>query len=687
MQRGFAFARVEAGVPAVAAARIVRLDAAEPFLAGLTPAQREAASILSGPALCVAGPGSGKTRTLTARIGALIASGVARPDEIAAVTFTRKAAAELGVRLRALLGADAGSITIGTFHRLAAGLQPLPAGARVLDDAERHELALAAVRSAGRAETERAGSGAGKGTEKTAERRAVRLVQAVSLLKAAGSGWLAALDSRETPGWLGVAVPADLAERDALRAEIVAYEALRAAHGALDLDDLLLGAVAALRAGAALRTFRFLSVDEYQDVSGVQRELVRALYDAAVPAGGPEPERRSVFAIGDPDQAIYAFRGAAVAHFHAFADDFPGARTVRLRENFRSAGTIVEASAAVIAVAPDRPADTAPRAARAAGGPIVHVPAPGPRAEAVFIVREIERLLGGTSLLSHDQRRAPGWAAGAYALSDFAVLTRTASRADQLAEALMREGLPLLRPRRAHLTSEAARELLAYLSFAARPQDPLALGRVIAREQRLHAATAGGGPLPRLLPGAPVVLAELGPLGAVLQARQAELAALGLRARLERVAALLSAPAAAVEAVTAHLARTGRGAGEEVPGEGGENGAPGDWDEADEWDERLERVAVLTLHGSKGLEFPVVFVSGCEAALLPGTPRAGTDAAQHQAEERRLFYVGMTRARDFLYLTRLEGPAPSPFLADVPPRLVTQPVQKRRERPPQLRLF
>lgn len=663
-------------------------DAASAFLDGLTEPQRRAASITLGPALVTAGPGAGKTRTLTARLGYLIACGHARPSEIVAVTFTRKAAAELRTRLAALLGPASEALTVGTFHRLAVLLRPLPAGVRILDESERLALAQQVVRAAHPA------LGRTRATQ-----RAARLVQALSLCKAARSDWSEALARAE------LLIPEDPAE--SLRDELAAYEALRIAYHAEDLDDLLIAAVRALRDGSAERRFRFVSVDEYQDVSGVQRELVRALYDAAVLPGDPEPHRRSVFAIGDPDQAIYAFRGADVAHFAAFPKDFPGAALVGLRENFRAAAQLVEASAAVIAQNPERGAAGAPLAVRPSGAPLIFIPSPSLQAEALFIVREIERLVGGTSLLSHDQGRALAWAAGDYAFSDFAVLTRTAARADQLAESLTREGLPLVRPRRAHLSSEAAHELLAYLRFVTKPADPLPLWRVLDCELRALSPADRPERSPPSLNladrdapiGAVAAAVEeaLGPrIAEVIGRRHALLAALPLDARLAAIAAQLKTPPEAVAAVRGHLARTGRlTATSDAASETAED-APllrdllALADEADEWHERLERVAVLTLHGSKGLEFPVVFLSGCEAELIPGTPRK-TDAdtvARHLAEERRLFYVGLTRARDLLYLTHVSARTASPLLAEIPPHLTfSPPPPKRRPPPPQLKLF
>jgi superfamily I DNA/RNA helicase len=635
------------------------------LLAGLTAAQRQVATHPGGPLLVVAGPGAGKTRTLTARLQYLLEEQGVDPAGLLAVTFTRKAAAELQTRLAAALGERAAAITVGTFHRVALLLRPQPPGTALLGEGDRLlfcERALAQGAASARAPG-----------------RAGRLAQLLSLLKGLRSDWEAAVRSQEP------AVRTLLGrDADELGAAALRYQGLLAAYQAEDLDDLLLHALAALRAGTAERTFRHVAIDEYQDVNGVQRELAVALgRDAA-----------EVLAIGDPDQAIYAFRGAEVAHFHAFPADFPDARQVALRENFRSCENLVAASAAVIAQAVgDRP--DAPVAVRPAGPPIVRWTAPTLTAEALLIVREVERLIGGTSLLSHDARRAAAWAGASYGFSDIAVLTRTSARADQLAAALQQEGVPIQRPRRAHLDSEAARELAAYLRLSARPGDPGAdlgaLWRVLRCEARLRGlAFADELLLPK---AAGSRLDELpAPLVAAVHERLATLGPLPVRERLAALTVLLATPEADAAAVAAQLAQL---APQQLA-------LADDSHESDEWEKNEERVAVLTLHGAKGLEFPVVFLAGCEAELLPGRSRAPAEVE----EERRLFYVGLTRAQDRLYVSCISAAGsrvvpkatataaaagaaqPSPFLDELPGHLVEQPAPpKRKPPPPQLKLF
>lgn len=638
---------------------------------GLTAAQQQVVHSPGGPLLVVAGPGAGKTRTLTARLQHLIATGQAQPDEIAAVTFTRKAAAELQSRLAVALGESASAITVGTFHRIALILRPLPAGTALLSEGDRVFFCERALEKPGG----QSGAPRGEPEGRQPARRALKLAQAISLLKGQRSDWLDVL-RRGGPELAALADGLSGDRAQELPAAALRYAELLTRYQAEDLDDLLVQALQALRQGSAVRTFRYVAVDEYQDVSGVQRELVVALGRHAA----------EVLAIGDPDQAIYAFRGAEVRHFHAFAADFPTARTVYLRENFRSCQNLVEAAAAVIAHDPDRRAPP-PLPTRATGAPITRWSAASLLGEALLIVREIDRLVGGTSLLSHDARRADAWAGQSYSFSDVAVLTRTAARADELAAALQQEGVPIQRPRRAHLASAAARELVAYLRLCARPDAPGAdvgaLLAVLRSEARRAGLLTDRGELPA--PGASSPAARFAavpePLRSVIAERVNTLAPLPLADRLTALAALLGTPEADVAAVRAQLDRLGPHA---LPLAELSH-------ESDEWEPAQERVAVLTLHGAKGLEFPVVFLAGCEADLLPGCGRSQAEIA----EERRLFYVGLTRAQDRLYVSCVaREPAsaaadqPSPFLDELPESLVHRPAPpKRKPKSPQLKLF
>jgi uncharacterized protein (TIGR00375 family) len=558
-------------------------------LGGLDPDQQVAAGAGPGPLLIVAGPGTGKTRTLTRRLAHLVAEHGIPAERCLAITFTRRACAELQERLDALVPADARRMLVTTFHGLglrllreqheAVGLGP---GFRVADDGERLELL-----------TELLGC---------PEREARRLLPELIRRKRARAARWPDLDTE----------PSEVA------GPLARYEAAMRKLDLVDLDDLLALPVMLLAGDATLAArhrerFRFVAVDEYQDVDELQYRLLRLL---TTPDG-------NLCAIGDPDQAIYGFRGADVGFFLRFAEDYPTAATVRLTRNYRSSPAIV--AGALQAIAPSTL--VAERVLAAVGGEgsptaITIHQAASDLAEAEFVVQTIDRLLGGASFLSLDSGRADGGAEHGLSFADVAVLYRTDAQSGPLAEALGRAGMPF--QKRSHdrlLDRPAVRAIVRALRDPA-PPGPLEGSAPPAGDRslraRLAAATSGD--------HAAETLELLGPLAD--------------RCGDDR------------ERFLAELALG---------------------DEVDTWDPRADRVSLLTLHAAKGLEFPVVFLVGCEDGLLP--LRFGAQfAAGELAEERRLFFVGMTRARSHLYLSHARRRAwrgsvrdatPSPFLADI----------------------
>jgi superfamily I DNA/RNA helicase len=609
-----------AGMAEVGAGLLDRLDAM----------QRVAASAPGGPLLIVAGPGTGKTRTLTHRIAYLCAESGVYPEECLAITFTRRAAEELRTRLDGLLGPVAADVTVGTFHSLgltilrenaaAAGLSP---GFRVAEETDR----LAAV------------------------------AEAVGL----GSGEVADLRSGEAAG-LGPREAAAGREARRLLAALVTDETLRLeyanrlhARDLVDLDELLTMPVALLSDDPSLvdryrARWQWVFVDEYQDVDPVQYALLRLLC----------PPDGNLCAIGDPDQAIYSFRGADVSFFLRFAADFTEPRMVRLTRNYRSAAPIL--AAAVQAVAPTTlvpgrrldPARLDPEA------PLVGLyPAASAADEGDFVVRTIDELVGGVSHRSLDSCRVDSRAAtgGALSFSDFAVLYRVDTQAATIVDALSRAGIPV--QKRSH------DRLLDRPGVAA-----------IARELRFAGGLGGS------------LAARVRLTGQVLADRRA----FKVRPPDEPAAPLTEADVfAAVDLVTPLAVRCGddlaRFLTELATGA-----------EVDTWDPRADRVTLLTLHAAKGLEFPVVFVVGVEDGLLPlrlpGRPPTDDDVA----EERRLFFVGLTRAEDRLFLSHTKRRfrhgaeremAPSPFLSAIDPGLLERRGgdAPRRPRDRQLRLL
>ena len=367
------------------------------ILSNLDPDQRRAAEIVEGPLLIIAGPGSGKTRTLTHRIAHLVVDRHIAPSTCLAITFTRRAAAEMRERLKALMPSGAQKVAIHTFHSLvleilrenpaAAGLRP---GFRIASERERLALITEAL--------------------DLGERKADAALRVISGFKRMQT--LPATDV-------------------ALIAEV--YGRTMAARNWVDFDDLIGKAVQVLESDNAVATryrdrFSSISVDELQDVDPSQYRLIMLL---ASPAA-------KLCLIGDPNQAIYGFRGADATVFERFKQDFPDASVVQLRRNYRSSGTIVRAASQVIMRGRE---EIVTEIVNEMHERIAIHTAPTERAEAEFVVQTIERMIGGHTHFSIDSGRARGGARN-LGFSDFAVLYRTDAQAALLCEALTRSGIP-----------------------------------------------------------------------------------------------------------------------------------------------------------------------------------------------------------------------------------------------------
>ncbi|XYI03049.1 UvrD-helicase domain-containing protein [Sorangium sp. So ce1128] len=607
------------------------------LLAALDPEQRAAAEIAEGALLLLAGPGTGKTRTLTHRIAHLVVDLGVPPEQCLAITFTRRAADELRERLGALLGEAAGRVPAMTFHALglsllrqhaAGGVAPKIAG-----DQERTALLAAALG--------------------VPERRAARLLADIAALKRTYPRHADAHALREAASPAGSEL-----DRHVDRAWKV-YEDELAARGLLDLDDLIGHAILLLEErsdalAAARAQARYLSIDEYQDIDERQYRLVRAL----VPPGG------NVCAIGDPDQAIYGFRGADVGFFFRFQQDFSEARVIRLKRNYRSSRPIIEAALQVIAPSPTLGArELLPDGRNAGSVELVAVhEAPTERAEAEHVVHTVERMLGGSTFFSMDSGRVSApHDGGEYAFSDFAVLYRTEAQSEALREAFARSGMPFQRRSERRVAERAASEALAR-ALAGTAPGPLA-ARLKAAAARLREEVAQ----PPAQPGPDLAVSAE---GAALEGDTARLGEAEVDAALELLLPLAERCGADLDRFLIEVAVSS---------------------EVDAWDPRADRISLLTLHAAKGLEFRVVFLVGCEDGLLPlrFPGRGETDIA----EERRLFYVGMTRARERLFLTRAMQRARhgkvveaevSPFVREVEERLLLRvgpsPEAQRRSR-------
>ena len=414
---------------------------------------------------------------------------------------------------------------------------------------------------------------------------------------------------------------------DEIEKAIATYTDALALKNWIDFDDLIGLAVQALESDPGVAAhyrdrFRFVSVDEFQDVDESQYRLLALL----------APPGANLCVIGDPDQAIYGFRGADASCFDRFRADHPDAKAIRLARNYRSSGTIVAASSQVIAAGEARPLAAIVRDLHERIA--IHA-APTERAEAEFVVQTIEQLIGGHSFFSIDSGRARGGVRSDLSFSDFAVLYRTNAQSAALMEALARSGIPFKQHSHAPLVEEpGVRALLSAL------EDDAGEAKDLPLPDRLAAAAERAKRDPAREPT--------------------------IDATLQRLLALASAlPEGANFADAVTLAS-----------------------EADFFDPRAERVSLLTLHAAKGLEFPVVFIVGLEDGILP--LHWGDPDPVALAEERRLFYVGMTRAKDRLVLSRalsrrrrgrVQRQEASPFLNDIVEELVKQQRSEPRRKP------
>jgi DNA helicase II / ATP-dependent DNA helicase PcrA len=625
-----------------------------PLLQGLNPQQREAVLATDGPVLILAGAGSGKTRVITHRIAHLVLEKGVPSESILAVTFTNKAAGEMKERTEARLAGQPMKGWISTFHSLCVRLLRREAGTAglspafvIYDEADQ----LQAVRDALRALDL---------PEKLNPPR--RLLSRISARKNSGR------DPEE-------------AESDSIGAQTFArvaeayHDALKKAN-ALDFDDLLLRAVQLFEASPQAveryrRRFRYVLVDEYQDTNRAQYELIRHLV-------GPEG---NVTVVGDEDQSIYSWRGADIHNILDFERDFPGARVLRLEENYRSRQGILDAASALVAHNLQRKGKTL-RAVKAQGEPVRLHQAGDEFQEADWVVN---RLAG--------VRRQGG---------RHAVLFRMNAQSRLLEEALLRHGIPyVVVGGVGFYERKEVKDLLAYLRLVRNPADPMALRRI------LNVPPRGIGPktveeLGRLAEARGITLWEalavaddeaLFPARAtqplrrfreLVTALRTEAEVLGVKDLLTRVleasgysAALAQDDSQESQDRLENLAELLSAAAEyeqrdDAPSLAGFLDQVSLLADTDQIQDDAP-VTLMTLHSAKGLEFDSVFLVGLEEGLTPHA--RSLNKAEAIEEERRLLYVGMTRAMERLHLTWAQSrqvfgqrrvAQPSRFLTEIP---------------------
>ena len=589
------------------------------ILAELNEEQRAAVTAEGSAVAVIAGPGTGKTKTLVSRIVYLVREKGISPSSITAVTFTNKAAEEMRERLEKAFGGKRATkgMTIGTFH--AIGLQLLEEQGMTVAVADEAEAEAAAEDVIG---------------EYGLTLSPVRFLQAVSRMKNGEN--------------LSEEIPKEAA---------AAYSKRLDAAGVMDFDDILIRALALSESGAIDKMrFSCLLVDEFQDINDIQYRLVEAW----------SQENGRLFVIGDPDQAIYGFRGSDARCFDRLKATFPALHPIRLVKNYRSAPPILRCALPVIERNPAPEGGRALEPWRENGSPVRLLHTPDEFSEGIFIAKEINRMVGGMDMLDAQSLKIRN---GSVGFSDIAVLYRTHRQAETLETCLRREGIPyVVTGRESYLSDSSVRGTLGFFRFLLNPAD----------RRGLHACLLSFGcprktlrifeervPHPEYIRSSNDLPPELKTVEALR--KWVELAeAYASRIRKEKPAALLrdwpddsglsgKEPLLKLQRAAIFHSRLSDFLHNLATGE------EGDIRRSGEKSYRGDAVSLMTLHGSKGLEFPVVFLCGVRKGVLP-LERPGY--AADIAEERRLFYVGMTRAKEELFL--LNSGERSLFLEDIP---------------------
>ena len=631
---------------------------AYPYLARLNPEQREAVETLEGPLLVLAGAGTGKTRVLTARFAHILLTGRAAPGEVLAVTFTNKAAREMRERVAAMIGRPVEGLWLGTFHALCVRLLRrhaervgLRSSFTILDTDDQLRLLKQVMEAAGIDQKRWPPQG----------------------LMAVIQRWK---DRGLTPEGITPAEDSDFAPGRA-RSLYADYQARLLSLNACDFGDLLLHTVTLLQRQPEVlaecqRRFRYLLVDEYQDTNTVQYLWLRLLAQA----------HRNICCVGDDDQSIYSWRGAEVENILRFERDFPGARIVRLERNYRSTRPILAAASALIAQNEGRLGKTLRPGRDDAEGDKIEV-------HALWDSEEEARMVAGRI----EALRREGHAAG-----EIAVLVRTGAQTRAFEERLILLGIPyrVVGGPRFYERAEI-RDALAYMRLLASPADDLAFERIVNTPRR----GVGDGALRAITSHAraeklPLSLAAEALLGTDLLKGRARPALAEFFRDLSRWRAMLDREGH-VATVAAMLDESGytemwrKDPSPEAPGRLDNLRellrAIADFETLEGFLEHValvtendeasdgDRVTLITLHAAKGLEFDTVFLPGWEEGLFPNQ-RALDDGGQKALEEeRRLAYVGLTRARRRAIISwaanrRLyaswQAAIPSRFLAELP---------------------
>ncbi len=571
------------------------------FLARLNEGQRRAAEHTARAVAVIAGPGTGKTGTLAARIRCLTELRRVKPSEITAVTFTNQAAGELKERLRREMPnrSAAGRIQTGTFHSICLALLKAAGKETVLADGlECQKLAEAVIEDMG--------------------------------LKLRSSELLRAVSEEKTKRILGAGEAEPMSE--GLRKAAGAYEERMREQGLMDFDDLLTEALGLLYLASEpvrkfCRRFRYLLVDEFQDISPLQYRLILAW----------NRKGDELFVIGDPDQSIYGFRGSDPECFARLMEDFPETEVIRLRENYRSTAWITTAACGMISKNPGEKRELLSMAGN--GLPVRVLTASGRRSEGIAAAREISRMVGGIDMLDAGERARSG-EEPIRSFSDIAVLCRTNRQVEEMEEFLKTEGIPYtVTGKGSFLEAETVQRALKFF-------------------RALYGNGTGDSPEEESWDQA--LLEAYRPLKKKRPAALVEKWSRDMGLAGDEAVEKLSAMAVFHKTMEEFLYLLDFGEEGDLMRRGGGCCT-------------ADTVSLMTLHGSKGLEFPAVILYGVRKNSIPleyfknrkagSGPEEGDPEAGLQ-EERRLFYVGMTRAKEELVI--LTSGEPSVFLSELP---------------------
>ncbi|MGM0472299.1 MAG: DNA helicase PcrA [Bacillota bacterium] len=607
------------------------------ILDGLNPQQKEAVQHQDGPLLVLAGAGSGKTRVLTHRIAYLIQEYNVEPYNILAVTFTNKAATEMQERIERLIAQDSEELWMSTFHSIAVRILRREIGKlgydsnfTIYDTTDQKSLIKQIIKE-----------------ELDLDTKQFKPRSILNQISNAKNELIDVATYQQRVGSYFERVIGEIYEL---------YQKRLKENNALDFDDLIMKLVELFREYELVleyyqQRFRYILIDEYQDVNQAQYELVNLL----------AAQHQNICVVGDDDQGIYGFRGADVSNILNFEEDYPESKVIKLEQNYRSTKKILDAAYQVVRHNQGRKAKKL-WTANDEGAPLEYYKARSGKEEAVYIAHQIEQLSQGE--LNYD---------------DIAILYRTNAQSRILEEVLMKEGIPyrMVGGLKFYERKEI-KDILAYLRVLYNPNDDVGLGRIInvpkrgigattverltnfASEQNitLYQAVQRVDEIESISSRFSNKVAEFGELITYYRSRLEELNALELTTELLdeigyiRELEAKGTPEAKnrIENIEELLA----GIEEYVESEG-ESNLGGYLEEValvsdiDRVDDDAAAVMMMTLHSAKGLEFPAVFLTGLEEGIFPHS--RSIDSKEEIEEERRLCYVGMTRAQEKLYLT------------------------------------